>query len=230
MRCSHHRKLGSLCERTASNSKALFLQICPHMTCVGSSSSKKDRHATRRTKLPYGARITNHGNLLMEMRKIASLYKCPALLLMAARDPTTKMLKERAVLLSHAWKVFRQTIPKNEQENFEGQAPSVEGLVGMVDIVARAWQNKRTTSKTGKFVSNFTGFCETLKSHSYMLEILPDGSEYVSLFTGTLKTIINVSPVLIHTELDMNFYVLIPQRLPQITRRLHKDSGKHCPA
>lgn len=62
----------------------------------------------------------------------------------------------------------------------------------MVNKVANEWQNKRTASKSGKYMKHFTSFCETLKAHSSLLEILPDGSEYVSLFTGTLKTIINV--------------------------------------
>ena len=110
-----------------------------------------------------------------------------------SRDPTTKVIREQAVLLSHVWKVFRETIPKSEQENLEGKIPSVEGLIEIVEAVAREWQNKRTTSKSGRYMKYFTSFCETLDAHSYMLEVLPNGNEYVSLFTGTLKTIINVS-------------------------------------
>ena len=80
-----------------------------------------------------------------------------------------------------------------EQEELEGRIPSVEGLIAMVDTVARDWNNKRVASKSGKYMKYFTGFCETLDAHSYMLEVLPNGNEYVSLFTGTLKTIIHVS-------------------------------------
>ncbi|KFX93903.1 hypothetical protein O988_06577 [Pseudogymnoascus sp. VKM F-3808] len=118
------------------------------------------------------------------VKKIKSLH---------GADPTTKQLKEQAVLLSHAWKVFRATIPKSDQEVFEGRIPSIEGLVGMVNTVARNWENKRATSKSGKYMKYFTAFCRTLDAHSNMLEILPSGSEYVSLFTGTLKTIIHAS-------------------------------------
>jgi hypothetical protein len=108
------------------------------------------------------------------------------------RDSTTRVVREQAVQLSHAWKDFRAGLSKDEQEQIEGKKPSVEGLIAMVSAVANEWQNKRTSSKSGKAMKYFTSFCETLKAHSYMLEILPDGSEYVSLFTGTLKTIINV--------------------------------------
>lgn len=119
-----------------------------------------------------------------------------------SRDPTTKVLREQAVLLSHAWKVFRTTLPKSEQEELEGKIPTVAGLVGMVDVVAKEWQNKRAASQSGKYMKYFTGFCETLDAHSSMLEVLPDGNEYVSLFTGTLKTIIHVSTRLVPRGLD----------------------------
>lgn len=94
--------------------------------------------------------------------------------------------------LSQAWKEFRTTLPKIEQEQLEGQKPSVEGLVTMVTVVAKEWQTQRIATRTGKFIKHFTGFCETLEAHSSLLEILPNGSEYVSLFTGSLKTIIHV--------------------------------------
>ena len=115
--------------------------------------------------------------------------------LTVSRDPITVVLREQAVLLSHTWKSFRVSIPKSEQEELEGKIPSVEGLIGMVDTIAKDWQNKRAESKSGRYFRYFTGFCETLHSHSYMLEVLPSGNQYASLFTGTLQTIINVSYV-----------------------------------
>ncbi|KAE9365611.1 hypothetical protein N431DRAFT_519116 [Stipitochalara longipes BDJ] len=94
---------------------------------------------------------------------------------------------------THAWKVFRTTLPKTEQEELEGKIPTVEGLIGMVDTVAKEWQSKRVASQSGKFIKHFIGFCKTLDAHSAMLEVLPDGNEYVSLFTGTLKSIIHAA-------------------------------------
>lgn len=63
----------------------------------------------------------------------------------------------------------------------------------MVETVARNWENKRATSKSGKYIKYFTDFCQTLDAHAHMLEILPNGNKYMSLFTGTLTTIIHVS-------------------------------------
>ncbi|KAF8846683.1 hypothetical protein BDZ45DRAFT_608575, partial [Acephala macrosclerotiorum] len=112
---------------------------------------------------------------------------------MFSRDPITRALREQAVRLSHTWNSFRVRIPRSEQEELEGRIPSVEGLIGMVDTVAREWQNKREESKSRKYMKYFTGFCQTLDAHSYMLEVLPSGNQYVSLFTGSLKTIINAT-------------------------------------
>ena len=103
------------------------------------------------------------------------------------------MLREKAVLLSHVWKVFRTTLPKDEQEVLEGEVPNVNGLIGMIESTSKSWQGKRMASKSGRFMKHFTGFCGTLDAHSYMLEVLPGGNEYVSLFTGVLKSVVNVS-------------------------------------
>jgi hypothetical protein len=111
------------------------------------------------------------------------------------RDPRSRIVREQAVKLSHAWKDFRASLSKDEQEQLEGKKPSVEGLISMVNTVANEWQSQGMTSKSGRFMNNFTSFCETLKAHSSLLEILPEGNEYVSLFTGTLKTIINVKAI-----------------------------------
>lgn len=63
----------------------------------------------------------------------------------------------------------------------------------MVDSIARNWKERRDKTKTGKFMNHFTGFCSTLDAHSNMLEVLPNGNQYVSLFTGSLKSIIKVT-------------------------------------
>jgi len=89
----------------------------------------------------------------------------------------------------------------------------------MVITVRDEWQNKRTSSKSGRAMKHFTSFCETLKAHSYMLEILPEGSEYVSLFTGSLKTIINVRESTHHFAHQSIVTDLISNRQAQITRR-----------
>jgi hypothetical protein len=137
-----------------------------------------------------GIVITSLGSPQMEMCK----YCLSVLIrfLTGNRDPITEGLREQAFLLSHSWKKFRENIPKSERDDFEGRVPSIEGLIEMVHSVAAAWENKRTASKSGKFMKYFVRFCETLDAHSTMLKLLPGGSEYVSLFTGTLKTIINV--------------------------------------
>jgi hypothetical protein len=51
---------------------------------------------------------------------------------------------------------------------------------------------KANKGKLGVALGYLKKVCKTLDSHSYMLEVLPVGNEYVSLFTGTLNSIIKV--------------------------------------
>jgi hypothetical protein len=132
-------------------------------------------------------------------------------------DPTTRIVREQAIKLSRVWKDFRTSLPKDEQEQLEKKKPSVEGLVAMVNTVASEWQGQRTASRSGRFMNSFIGFCGTLKAHSTLLEILPEGNEYISLFTGSLKTIINVRSI---TKACLKFlYVITARRQVPITKR-----------
>jgi hypothetical protein len=79
--------------------------------------------------------------------------------------------------------------------DFEEQPPSASGLIRMVTSVVREFQEKHQKTRRGKFMIRFHQVCRTLKSHETMLEILPKGNEYVSLFSGTLMSVIKVCEV-----------------------------------
>lgn len=70
--------------------------------------------------------------------------------------------------------------------------PSVLGVVNTVKKITDNWEAKRKEGRTGKAKTYFHKFCGVLKSHSAVIQILPQGNEYVSLFTGTLNTILKV--------------------------------------
>lgn len=59
--------------------------------------------------------------------------------------------------------------------------------------MSNTWEAKRLTGKRGKAKSYFHRLCATLDSHSNMLDVVPRSNEYVSLFAGTLTTIIKAS-------------------------------------
>lgn len=63
----------------------------------------------------------------------------------------------------------------------------------MVEDIRRAWAAKRSKGFMGKALDQFHRFCHTLNSHSALIAVLPEGNEYVSLFTGSLNAIIKVN-------------------------------------
>ena len=63
----------------------------------------------------------------------------------------------------------------------------------MVREVEESWASKRKEGWRGKVLSLFHRFCGSLDAHKTLLKVLPEGNEYVSLFTGVLTTIIKVN-------------------------------------
>ena len=64
-----------------------------------------------------------------------------------------------------------------------------------MDAVIRmesAWQAKRKTGFRGKVMTGFHRFCSTLDSHQSLLKLLPEGNDYVCLFSGALNAVITV--------------------------------------
>lgn len=71
--------------------------------------------------------------------------------------------------------------------------PTIEGVIDVVQELRLSWQAKRESGRRGKVMKMFHKFCSSIHSHKTLLEILPDGNEYVSIFTGTLNLVIRVS-------------------------------------
>lgn len=74
--------------------------------------------------------------------------------------------------------------------------PTIEGVIKVTQQAFARWEEKKKEGFTGMFKALFHRFCDGINSHSSMLKVLPEGSEYVSLFTGVLSVIMNVGPIL----------------------------------
>jgi len=94
--------------------------------------------------------------------------------------------------LKEAWDQFCQAIPAKSIKDFEQRPPTFDDVLQVVHDYEEDWQGKRTKGKLAVALGYLKKVCKTLDSHSYMLEVLPVGNEYVSLFTGTLNSIIKV--------------------------------------
>ncbi len=123
------------------------------------------------------------------------------------------------------WFVFQENCPKEERLDLQNTEPTVECVTNLVNEKIRAWQSKREMGRRGKAMSFFHRFCGTLDSHSSLLKLLPEGSHYASIFTGTLHAIIKVCRRSVPEYLKSPN--LLRRRLALTTSELQKGCPKH---
>lgn len=110
-----------------------------------------------------------------------------------SRSAITRLINVESKKLRDQWLIFEQQSPQEERLDLNCDEPTVQGIVNMVDEMRRAWAAKRSKGFMGKALDQFHRFCHTLDSHSTLITILPEGNEYVSLFTGSLNAVIKVN-------------------------------------
>jgi len=115
------------------------------------------------------------------------------------------------VKLSVSWARFREKVPNKEKASWQHRAPDFKDVFDLMNNISTQFEDKRNRGPTGLINKYFRQSCEKLKAHDNLLSILPEGSEYVSLFTGVLKSIIKVSELICGMYLDTR--KLIPLRL-----------------
>lgn len=108
------------------------------------------------------------------------------------RNPITKIIMVEGERLRNKWQDFRCNCTDGDRLDLDAYEPTMESVFGLVQDVQRTWESKRRGGFGGKIAQSFQSICGTLDSHSSMLKVLPDGNEYVSIFTGTLMTVIKV--------------------------------------
>jgi hypothetical protein len=114
------------------------------------------------------------------------------------RNPVTKVLSVEAHKLVEKWQSFQQSSDIADRLDLESTEPTVEDVLETVGALTQMWERKRkSTAKRAKVLGFFKAFCRTLNSHRTFLEVLPDGNEYVSIFTGTLNAVIKASRFLL---------------------------------
>ncbi|KAK4167748.1 hypothetical protein QBC43DRAFT_285639 [Cladorrhinum sp. PSN259] len=108
-------------------------------------------------------------------------------------NPVTHIIAVEATKLREKWVGFQKSCAKEERLDLEVFEPTVESVFDLVTSLNATTQAKRKSGIMGKVMTRFHKFCDKLDSHAQMLKVLPDGNEYVSIFTGTLTAIINAS-------------------------------------
>jgi hypothetical protein len=117
----------------------------------------------------------------------------PAELPSPGDNPATRIIAVEAANLRAKWLKFRRSSSSEDQLDLDTFEPTIESVFDLVNVASDAIQKKKKSTAAGKITAQFHKFCDKLESHSLLLKLLPDGNEYVSVFTGTLNAVIKVS-------------------------------------
>jgi hypothetical protein len=95
--------------------------------------------------------------------------------------------------LCEKWRSFQDACPSEERLDLQKYEPTIEGVVDLITAISSSWQTKRTSGRRGAVMKSLHQFCGSIHSHSSLIQLLPAGSEYTSVFIGTLNTVIKAS-------------------------------------
>lgn len=116
----------------------------------------------------------------------------PICLIECIRNPLEEVILIESVKLREKWGVFQNNCSKEDRLDLTKSEPTIEGVVDLVQEMMTNWASKREKGRRGKALKLFHAFCSKLDSHSSLMRLLPEGNEYVSVFTGALGAIIKV--------------------------------------
>lgn len=90
------------------------------------------------------------------------------------------------------WHSFLSNCASDDRLDVTRSDPTMEGVIDLVREITATSRAKNESSRRGKAMKYFHKFCGTIDAHKSILKIIPEGSEYVSVFAGTLNVIIRV--------------------------------------
>lgn len=108
------------------------------------------------------------------------------------REPEIARLDVESNELTKIWALLREKLPPDRQVQFAKRPQEIGDVVSLVGQIGDEWQTERQKGVSGRTKASFRRMCSGLGSHSNLLNILPSSSHYVSIFCGTLQTLIQV--------------------------------------
>ncbi|KAI0190855.1 hypothetical protein F4808DRAFT_453783 [Astrocystis sublimbata] len=109
------------------------------------------------------------------------------------RDSITDVIVIESNKLLHKCNSFLSSCSINDRLDIIRSAPTMEGVIKLAMDIGIDSQSKRESSRRGKAMRYLHKFCGTVDAHKTILEIIPKGNEYVSVFAGSLKVVIQAS-------------------------------------
>lgn len=109
------------------------------------------------------------------------------------RTTLTRVAALEAENLRKKWVELYENTSRKERLDLDSLDLSFDGVVDLIRSTSTQTQADREERIMGKITGRFHSICDTVHSHSAFLKLLPEGNEYVSVFTGSLNAVIKVS-------------------------------------
>lgn len=108
-------------------------------------------------------------------------------------DPVNEVMTKSAKQLQEIWRDYQNNSKKGDRLDLDNIDPTPEGIARLISnaLAARGTQGRQGGWARAK--SRFHRVCGGLDSHKSLLNMLPQSSEYVSIFAGSITAIIQVS-------------------------------------
>jgi hypothetical protein len=106
------------------------------------------------------------------------------------------LIADEYELLKEAWATLSEASQDKKSTTYTKKANPLEWRENItIDDLKDSVQSaaNKLDESHGKTRRYFDKFCGSLSSHSTILEVLPNQSQYLSIFYGTVKTLLKVS-------------------------------------
>ena len=120
------------------------------------------------------------------------MIQCGARLRLNRSDPEIRKLEVESQKLDDAWTKFRDILPPSARLELARPPAHFENVVSVMEGIENEWQQKKEKGAWGSTKKYLRRVSSTIHSHKTLLQILPADSHYISIFCGTIETLIKV--------------------------------------
>lgn len=106
------------------------------------------------------------------------------------RQEEIALLDQESNHLRQAWIQLRDELPADQRDQYTEQPPDVGDLIRTIQELETTFQSEKQKWKTAKIKDAYHRCCAGLNSHSNLLQALPAGNEYTSIFSAALQTLV----------------------------------------
>lgn len=94
--------------------------------------------------------------------------------------------------LQNLWRDFQSSQKQSDRLDLDTVDPSADGIKRLINNALAARGSQGNGGAWSKVKYRFHRICSCLDAHKSLISLLPESSEYVSLFTGCITVIIQV--------------------------------------